>query len=417
MNRFRVYLHFFAGAILLVILAGCAGKSSTPDSHQPGDTAMPYKPPIATERASSAYADLVPDTYWCMTFGQHYEYGQVGVVKDPVGFPPGYYMYFTLSEPDWYLSDVAVLYRPVAEDWNAKSDGVPGQYPYKWTWNRTYPNPPVTFYYLSLGNFDPETRYNIAIHATIVQGSYVDGVWVSTANQTGWGGYCHQNKAGNAGEAGSWDYTWKNKWGGWMQTSAWEILPVFNDFAATYSATSGWYDSSWNFPAYWKINFSAPNPWPIWGSNPFCGWCVDPQYLYPNTLVGVQVYSCYDPDLPAFAKDPDWDLISFMLNQKHHPTAGGPFAGLTWTARDNWVALQQAVWYFKFGNADPNTSTYTALAWSFINYAIANGENYYPGSDEYYAVVLWPGLGSPLWPGGGPSDTTRFQMNIIEVDP
>lgn len=130
-------------------------------------------------------------------------------------------------------------------------------------------------------------------------------------------------------------------------------------------------------------------------------------------LKNATIYSSYDPNLPAYAQSANWDLISYMLNERFCEP-GSIFA----TASA--ATFQNAVWFFKYG-----LSTFTPPAndpsWALIENAKENGENFIPCAcdDEdchWFAGIIWPGT-STGGPGIGGNYPTDYQMLIFALDP
>jgi len=217
--------------------------------------------------------------------------------------------------------------------------------------------------------------------------------------ETAWGGPDGFGTQGKYKDKYLWEeYGWDKKWGGYFTTC---LKPVFTPFPMQFQGTY-----PYSPYAYWKLTFTGTPQWTPWPGNPVGGWCVDPRYYYQD-LVNTTIYSCYDPDLPGYAQSDNWDLISYMLDQRMTP--GTIFANAAY------MDFQEAVWYFKYG-----LSSYTPAdgdpAWNLINAAKANGEDYCPGDGDYFACILWPGddIGGP---GIGGTYPTNYQMLIIAVDP
>ncbi|GEM_PF-2156681 len=378
----------------LWLLAGCAGGSSIAD---PEAGALVAKPEGSDKGAASLFDDPTPADpvwRWCMMYGQHYKYGGAKLVMetDADGNEWWYMKYWLTPEAlaaGWMFCDAHVY----AGD-DPPTKGSPGKFPYKWDWEGD-PDELTTTVMLPLGDWSPSDGGDyLAIHATICRGHWeVDPktgaeYWVEDANETGWGGYCSKYD-----DAADWDGYWK-KWGGWVYTASGKGLPVFDPvMEKCYTATH------YGPFSYWRVRFATEDWYPFPGGNDWVGWCTDPRTMYSGRQYCVDVYSSYDPTLPAYAQSDNWEFISYMIDMRNKGAA--PF-DKTWSNNYWKDRFQEAVWYFKYGtsNYSPAAGSY---AWTFINDAIANGDNYVPGPGDWYAVILWP-RGS-------------FQMNIIEVDP
>lgn len=117
------------------------------------------------------------------------------------------------------------------------------------------------------------------------------------------------------------------------------------------------------------------------------GWCVDEShYIYPGHIYSSHLYSSYDPNLPAYAQDEDWDKVNYIINHK--------VSGATW--KD----IQDALWYFINGGNYPADPQAQAMISEANNY----GEGYRPCPCEKVAAVVCDC--GPL-----------TQLIFIEVDP
>ena len=171
-----------------------------------------------------------------------------------------------------------------------------------------------------------------------------------------------------------------------------------------------WYKAwHWGFVSYWRVYFQTPYPDGDWfvgpDGNPWAGWCVDaPHSMYSGHAYKVKLYSCYDPDLPAFAARDNWDMISYLITQRNKEWG---IYDRDWSSNYHKQAFQDAVWYLKGGGTYPPAGS---LARQFADDALANGDGFIPGPGEYYAVILFPDTSTN-------NNQYRAQMNIIEVDP
>jgi hypothetical protein len=405
--------------VFVLALGACSGSSVTVDEPT-GETTI-NKP--SADKVSSAYIDPIPDVYmdtdlseWCMIFDygdpvqdMDYHYADAEMVEVDTG---EWYMYYTLTDaaPDgWLFLDAAVEIRDVGDEpFDPDKDWRAGKYEFKWDFERIEANM-LTEVWLPLAYTDkkgkitgwwvPSDDFDIAIHATI-------GIWGTTVSEdtdgdgiddyfeygivddeTGWGTNC--SKAFPI----PWKGYWGNRWGGWTGSIAPATPPVFDPVM-----NKGY--RAWHFGpySYWRVRFAAQDWYPFPGSNDWVGWCTDPRTMSPGSLYYVDVYSCYDPNLPTLAQSNNWDLISYMITMRNKGES--PY-NVDWTNNTNKQHFQNAVWYFKYGSG--GAAKPGGLGGTIADDAIANGENFVPGSGEYYAVILFPRWG--------------FQMNIIEVDP
>ncbi len=106
------------------------------------------------------------------------------------------------------------------------------------------------------------------------------------------------------------------------------------------------------------------------------GWCADEDIPLPFFVTHeVDIYSSYDPALPPSLQDDDWDMVNYVLNNKHP------------MAHD--FDIQEAISYFVGTEVVP----YSFWAQFMVNDALANGEGFYPSSGEIIAVILDAGPG------------------------
>ncbi len=358
---------------VMLLFAACGGGSSDfeADTRLSGapmeigvDTPITF-PPL-DDRSVSAYSDSNPDWEWDLIAGQNMLAGTVKVWNDTDTLFVEYSLF-----GDWMMDEAHVGVWDVQP---GPKDGKPGRFD-----NKEEFDPAVNYWLfeISLDNFADKSALFIATHAATTNG------------ETIWGGDW------NGGDT-SYDFEWK-KWGGGFSTN---VMPSYELPAFGYTSTA----YHWGTESYWDITLNPDSNFPFPGSNDWVGWCSDPRSLTPGAEKDVTLYSCYDPNLPAYAQSDNWDLISYMMTMRNEGTGvyDQNWANNTWRQ-----AFQDAVWYFKYGPGTKDTTNWRALL--FINDAIDNGEEFIPGPGEYFAVILWPGLNS--------NGVTKFQMNIIEVDP
>jgi len=395
--------------VILAVLAaaGCSSSSvnGVGDAAAAGDDqSLVIKPQLGEKvGAVDAFTDPTPDDphwSWCNIYGQWYEFGGAELVMDPEGMDPGWYVHYWLSEDacdaGWGFKEVHFAYWDSDYDVNDKKDGIPGKYPYAWTWDGEYDEMPPCEYYLPFdGNFDPETDTQFAIHSVIMKGEWLQDdsgnwYWNETANETGWGANC----GGKYSDEWGWDGDWANKWGGWVNSGTDFNYPVFDPvFDECYVG------HHWGTYSYWNIDFEDEDWYPFPGSNTWVGWCTDPTASSNGATYCVDVYSSYDESLPGKAASDNWEFISYLINQRN---MGEGIYNQDWTNNTIKQHFQNAIWYFKFGYGQ---AAYPGgLGGQFVDDAIAHGDNYYPMAGDFYAVILYP-----------PNED--FQMNIIEVDP
>ena len=98
------------------------------------------------------------------------------------------------------------------------------------------------------------------------------------------------------------------------------------------------------------------------------GWCIEEFiWIADGVEYNVTLYSSYDPSLPVYLQDPDWDMVNYVLNHK----------------QGNSYAIQNATWYFIDGGNMPSSSEGQAM----VNDALANGEGFIPGPGQVVAVI------------------------------
>ncbi|MCD6468328.1 MAG: hypothetical protein J7L32_03345, partial [Thermoplasmata archaeon] len=116
----------------------------------------------------------------------------------------------------------------------------------------------------------------------------------------------------------------------------------------------------------------------------YVGWCCDEDHtITPGTVYSVHLYSSYDPNMPDYFKDPDWDMVNYILNHKQ----GTP---------DD---VQAAIWYF----IDHGNMPSSQAGKDMVNDALAHGEGFKPACGQIMAVICDAG--------------ENVQHTFIEVDP
>lgn len=115
------------------------------------------------------------------------------------------------------------------------------------------------------------------------------------------------------------------------------------------------------------------------------GWCIDEHTtMLQDVPIQVTLYSSYDPIIDSLYPDDDWDLVNYLLNNKH------PDASMT--------DIQDAIWYFINGGVYPD---WDDEAKAMVDDAIANGEGFTPTTGQWIAVYV----------------LNDYQQIFIEVDP
>jgi hypothetical protein len=129
------------------------------------------------------------------------------------------------------------------------------------------------------------------------------------------------------------------------------------------------------------------------------GWCVDVDHgISPgNNYSRVNVYSSYDPNLPALQDHPDkLPLVNYIINQDY-PDNGYTFGD-----------VQRAIWTL----IDNRVSTSGLRTWSqdrvneILADAQANGQGYIPGCNDDVAIIVQP---------VSRSGETEAQITIVEI--
>ncbi|MFX0030157.1 MAG: hypothetical protein ACFE8B_13180 [Candidatus Hermodarchaeota archaeon] len=124
------------------------------------------------------------------------------------------------------------------------------------------------------------------------------------------------------------------------------------------------------------------------------GWCVDTDnVIYQNTEYTANVYSSYEQIPDSLIEFPEnLDLVNWIINQGYvgqSSACGGIFT---------YGDIQLAIWTL----IEDELSTSGLGPWSqcrvneILAAAYANGEGFEPGCDDYIAIILVPGDGSPI---------------------
>ncbi|MBN2067689.1 MAG: hypothetical protein JW744_04435 [Candidatus Diapherotrites archaeon] len=153
-------------------------------------------------------------------------------------------------------------------------------------------------------------------------------------------------------------------------------LPPMPIEAVFYDSTTSYFDTILrNIPAGYDVS-----------NGQYVGWCVDVEhFINPGAIYEVSLLSSYSSSLPEYAQNENWDLVSYLLNNKH-PDA----------SRDD---IQDAIWHLVGEEAYPSDPEAAAMA----DDAIANGEGFVPVSGQLMAAIV----------DAGP----EIQLTIVEVDP
>jgi hypothetical protein len=354
------------------IFASCGGGSSQPLPQGPDEADLITK--IDLPKGLASYNDPLVDWTWDLIAGQNQLVGTVHLYNDAHTF----FVAFNLI-PGQTMTE-AQVYIGLAEP---DPNGNPGGFPYKQTFD-----PAVSSYTfeIPLENLTAKSQVHVAVHAAM------------SSTETAWAGRWNNGTP-------KYQFGWDSKWGGYFHT---RIKPVF-DPVLDWKTYKGFH---YGAVSYWGINFNDETWYPFPGSNTWVGWCVDPsRSMYRNFDYRVQVYSCYDPNLPVFAQSPNWDLISYLINKRN---IGLAMYNQDWTNNGDNLRFtvdcpkdhfQKAIWYFMGGGPAPLAGT---LGDKFVKDAQKYGEDFIPGPGQHYAVILYPDLSG---------SSSRAQMNIIEVDP
>jgi hypothetical protein len=266
-------------------------------------------------------------------------------------------------------------------------NGAPGQFPFKKSFSPAVSTYTFTVPLGFLGEIEDcgQVVY-IATHATVKQGSKTD---------TAWGG--HWNNG-----APHYDFNWANKWGGYFSLT---LLPN-----PSLPAGQVWYNAThYGNKSYWGVNFenSLSHPFPpgAWAVSPagnqWVGWCADKQhFMYANWSYKTTLANACSSPLPPVALNPNWDKVNYLVTQRND---GLGIYALDWSNNANKDAFEQAIWFYSDG-ITPNIP----LAQQFVADAEANGDNFVPGEDDNFVVILVPDTASN-------DQKFRAQMNIIEL--
>lgn len=385
--------------LFAILVAGCSGSSNggldVAGVQNGTENAASYTALNSGETFSEAeiaslavpFSDPTPDdpiTYE-MIAGQHYLVGYVYITND------GTYLTVKVVTIDpWVMSETHLYVGDVPPD-----TGAPGQFPFQASFN-----PPVTEYtYPPIPLSDYEIAYKGGLYFAIHADVHKPG-----QEETAWGGDWN---GGNP----SWDFGWAVKWGGYM----WDCLQPIPDLPATAQEFKAF---RYGAETYWDVMFTdqdlalPPGEFYIGDDKFYYGWCAENNWIMlEDHYYLARLYSSYDPNLPQnpllnVTINGNLDFINYMINQRHNPTPGGPFDGIDWTDQDNYIQLQDAMWYFTDGTLLDAGS----LGESFAQDAIDHGDNYIPCEGDWYSLVLYPDDLEG-------DQETRAQMILIEVDP
>jgi len=143
--------------------------------------------------------------------------------------------------------------------------------------------------------------------------------------------------------------------------------------------------------SYWLVTLSDvpgdPGDYDVWNGD-WLGWCGEMWVgLTPDVPYSIRLWSSILPGLPPRLQHDRWDNINYLLNHKH-PDA---------TAMD----IQTAIWLIR-GDLKVLPTGYP-LSLEMYNDAMLNGNDWYPGSGDWIAVIL--------------ETPERVQLCFIEVDP
>ena len=166
-------------------------------------------------------------------------------------------------------------------------------------------------------------------------------------------------------------------------------LPDLEDYPPTGDLLA-YADFTYGTESYFDVVLSGiPSGYYVWDGN-WAGWCAMKGTGYSDTYV--KLWNTYDDDIPwpvEEEKKANWSYVNYIINNKH-PAASR-------------MDIQNAIWKFIDGGytgSDPQTL-------SMINGALANGEDFMPGTGQILAVFL-----RPIYEDGEPRDV---QYTFIEM--
>jgi hypothetical protein len=113
------------------------------------------------------------------------------------------------------------------------------------------------------------------------------------------------------------------------------------------------------------------------------GWCADRHTTTTTgTLYTAHLYSSYDPNLPACAKNgKDWNRINYVVNvEGYHFRYDGRFPTI--------MELQDTVWYFS-ENMTGKPLPASAIVGALVREAIDKGGGYHPADERQEAIVAF----------------------------
>jgi hypothetical protein len=114
------------------------------------------------------------------------------------------------------------------------------------------------------------------------------------------------------------------------------------------------------------------------------GWCADRHTtITAGTVYTAQLYSSYDPNLPACARDgKDWPRINYLF---HIPLVSLP-ESLRRPTTD--AEMQEAIWYFSENGTDRPLPS-SATAQGLVREALKNGAGYRPSDKRDELIVAF----------------------------
>ncbi len=148
--------------------------------------------------------------------------------------------------------------------------------------------------------------------------------------------------------------------------------------------------------SYWDVELSGVGSGYSVGDGTYAGWCVDQTgLLSEGSSYTVRLYSSYDPSVPTYLGGGqqgarprnDFDLVNWIINNRQGY---------------NREDVQEAIWYFVDGGADPSTPEARELRDAALSH-----EGFVRGPGQYVAVVLDP---DPAY-----AQQTKLQHTFIEV--